>query len=160
MAGTGISLHDLGVEAPARLSPGSAPAALRLADLVVEAAWHGDYLLATKIATLVSECLPDELEDLLLGLETSPAWLTFSETCELAQRIDSFLATLERGGTGAALARSCRDNLATLLVLADWCEENKLPAAAGEARHLHGLVSYRDQGGGLVAETLTDPDVE
>ncbi len=66
------------------------------------------------------------------------------EACELADRIDGFLAVMERPGPGRALAVGCRDDLDGLLVLADWCEENGLPAAAREARHLAGLV----RGGG------------
>ncbi len=61
-----------------------------------------------------------------------------------AERIDYFLAALEREGTTRQLARDCRDDLDLLLVLADWCQDAGLPRAATEARHLHGLVrSYR-----------------
>jgi hypothetical protein len=62
------------------------------------------------------------------------------DACAVAERVDCFLATLETGAQSRQLASGCRDDLDGLLVLADWCEENGLPAAAAEARHLHGLV--------------------
>jgi hypothetical protein len=72
-----------------------------------------------------------------------PAWRAFREACELAWRIDCFLAALSRDKLIAALARDCCQDLSVLLILADWAEENGRPASAAEARHLHGLVRYR-----------------
>jgi hypothetical protein len=69
-------------------------------------------------------------------------WIPFMEACELAERIDSFLASLSTNNTAAAFARGCRDDLTTLLILADWCDEQNLPHAAAEARHLHNLTRY------------------
>ncbi len=67
-------------------------------------------------------------------------WSSFTWACELAERIDCLLLTLEQSRWGANLARGCRQDLDGLLVLADWCEDTDLPRAASEARHLHGLV--------------------
>ena len=69
-------------------------------------------------------------------------WIPFMEACELAERIDSFLASLSTNNTTAAFARGCRDDLTTLLILADWCDEHNLPHAASEARHLRNLTRY------------------
>jgi hypothetical protein len=66
--------------------------------------------------------------------------MLFREACELAERIDSFLAAVGRGAQGAGLAADCRECLDTLLVLADWCDDQGRPAAAAEARHLHALA--------------------
>ncbi len=68
-----------------------------------------------------------------------PEWGAFLYACETAERVDCFLACLERG-PGGPLARDCRRDLELLLVLADWCDENGRALAAAEARHLHGLV--------------------
>ncbi len=76
----------------------------------------------------------------LVGRE--PAWVPFGEACDLACRIDCFLATQEQGDEGGRLARASRENLDGLLIFADWCDENGRPAAAAEARHLHGLVRF------------------
>jgi hypothetical protein len=64
---------------------------------------------------------------------------SFLDACELAERIDCFLALLSTG-VAAALARSCREDLNVLAVLADWFAENNRPTAAEEARHLLSLV--------------------
>jgi hypothetical protein len=72
------------------------------------------------------------LDDLLL-------LKAFQATCELAERIDSFLA-LRFDGMGAALARACREDLEVLTVLADWHADEGRPRAAAEARHLLALV--------------------
>jgi hypothetical protein len=77
-----------------------------------------------------------------LRLAREPAWTPFAEACDLACRIDCFLATQERGGDGGRLGRASRGELDGLLILADWCEENGRSAAAAEARHLHGLVRF------------------
>jgi hypothetical protein len=60
------------------------------------------------------------------------------EVCDLAVRIDAMLFSLEKSARSLALA--CRDDLDSLPVLADWCDDNGLPASAAELRHLYGLV--------------------
>jgi hypothetical protein len=67
------------------------------------------------------------------------------EACELADRLDCFLAG-NFSGDGAALARSCRNDLEVLSVLADWLAENGRPQAATEARSLLDLVRGLDFG--------------
>jgi hypothetical protein len=108
----------------------------------LKAAWQGRYLRAYKITSpdWVSDSLA--LRDVLTAapLEACPHWGAFVGACELAERIDSFLAAVARGKVAAALATDCRQDLGMLLVLADWCAEHDLPAAAAEARHLYGLT--------------------
>ena len=66
-----------------------------------------------------------------VSLEECPAWAAFREACEVAERIDSFLAAAGRGAQGAGLAADCRECLDTLRVLADKLEhgETSLPLA-------------------------------
>jgi hypothetical protein len=71
---------------------------------------------------------------------SQPDWASFLDICELADRIDHFLYSMERHGPGPNLADECRRDLTALLVLADWCEEHDLLTSASEARYLHGLV--------------------
>ena len=80
--------------------------------------------------------------------EVRPEWVEFGEALILAERIDSFLSVLGRGGPGAALARDCRENLDLLLVLADWCQDGGQVRAAAESTHLHELACsvYRSLG--------------
>jgi hypothetical protein len=127
--------------------------ALDLAAQVEALAWHGVHLKGAFGEHPWGESLIfDELHELLdqLGYQGKEdateyllrcaVWKAFVEVREAAERIDYFLATLERGGAGAQLARDCRRDLDLLPVLSDWCVENDLPAAAAEARHLHGLA--------------------
>jgi hypothetical protein len=79
-------------------------------------------------------------------LEADPNWQEFHEVCELADRVDNFLAVLEQGDASGHLARDCRQNLELLLILSDWYEEQGRPAVAAEARHLLGLVGAALQG--------------
>jgi hypothetical protein len=65
-------------------------------------------------------------------------WKRLCDACDLAARIDALLFSLEK--PARALALACRDDLDSLPVLADWCEDNGLPASAADLRHLHGLV--------------------
>jgi hypothetical protein len=82
----------------------------------------------------------DYLEYLLSELEDDPAWQQLNVICELADRVDNFLAVLEVGGEGGQVARACRDDLELLPVLADWHEEHGRPTVAAETRHLLGIV--------------------
>jgi hypothetical protein len=108
------------------------------------AARQGDYRRASKLAELNQEYLPPVAAEFALDddlpLEECPAWAAFREGCELAERIDCFLAAVGRGAQGAGLAADCRACLETLLVLADWCDDQGRPTAAAEARHLHALA--------------------
>ena len=101
---------------------------------MLAAARAGDYRSALEMAGDVSTRvrLYDDLYD---ELTVAP----LVEACELAELIDTFLAVLERQ-VPTPLVAGCRDDLDTLPILADWCEENGLPMAGREARHLHGLV--------------------
>jgi hypothetical protein len=121
---------------------------------VLEAARRGEYLPDamtwgewwddTDADPLLHERAEEAYWHLLETLEQSlfAVWLPFIEACELAERIDSFLAALSTDNTTAAFARGCRDDLTTLLILADWCDEHNLPHAASEARHLRNLTRY------------------
>jgi hypothetical protein len=168
MRTAGLSLYDLVAEAHARCPTPEAirewyarhttdplPSAVDTAkgwggiQNALAAAARGDFLSASKAAKLFSDdwlWSPEEDVD----LDASAAWCrflaagrAFLETCELALRIDSFLATLLRERVVGALARDCCKDLSVLLVLADWAEENGRLTTAAEARHLHSLVRYR-----------------
>ena len=76
----------------------------------------------------------------LFVLAKYPPWNDFADGCDLADRIESFLAALNGDKTLRALTEACHRDLTTLLVLADWCDEHNLPMAAAEARHLHRLI--------------------
>jgi hypothetical protein len=65
-------------------------------------------------------------------------WRPLREACEVATRLDALLFSLEKPARSLALA--CRDDLDSLPILADWCDDNGLPASAAELRHLYGLV--------------------
>jgi hypothetical protein len=109
----------------------------------VAAAEQGDFRSARKLAELTTPYWHPRAEFVLeddADLGDCPAWAAFREACELAERIDSFLAAVGRGAQGAGLAVDCRECLDTLLVLADWCDDRGQPAAAAEARHLHALA--------------------
>jgi hypothetical protein len=73
-------------------------------------------------------------------MRSCPIWEELVGVCELADRVDNFLAILEQAGTAGQLARAVRNDLDLLLILADLCEETNQPVVAAEARHLHGLV--------------------
>ena len=66
--------------------------------------------------------------------------LTLWNSIEQVTRLDDFLFTLEGDRNSGPLARDCREDLALLNVLADWCEDHDWPIAAAEARHLWALV--------------------
>jgi hypothetical protein len=135
-------LHPAPPEVPGR----AAKAICWLADEWVRLAeagvYSGFHVCPLPNESVLLEWVPAEVfwEDLFgWRLDDCPNWEKLEEVCGLASDIDSFLATLERG-PGRELARGCRQDVDGLAVLADWCEENGLPAAAAEARHLHGLV--------------------
>ena len=73
--------------------------------------------------------------------EHDPASTRFWEANEQVSRLDDFLFTFEADPRCRHLARDCRDDLALLNILADWCEDNDRPVAAAEARHLWALVA-------------------
>ncbi len=157
------SLFDLVAEAHARCptrdalrdwddgDPFQVIVACQCLEDALAAAERGDFLSASKLAEeSLDQWLPVPEEE--VNLSPSGTWrkfLTarraFLEVCELALRIDSFLAAILREKVAGALARECYEDLALLLVLADWAEENGRPATAAEARHLHSLVRYRER---------------
>jgi hypothetical protein len=102
------------------------------------------------------EAEPDEedtpAERLVEVLENEPLWQELYQACELADRIDHFLAQLEKADAGGLLARACRQDLEALQILADWCEEQGRLAVAAEARHLLGLArsAAADRPGGAI----------
>jgi hypothetical protein len=121
-------------------------------DTIVCAAANGNFLQVARLARWWEQGLHDSLSIAFrmfldwitqagysIDLSDAPAWGCFADACNLAERIDSLLATLE-SGPGSGLARGCRDDLDGLAVLADWCDDQGLAASAREARHLHGLV--------------------
>jgi hypothetical protein len=171
MRTAGLSLYDLVAEAHARCpnlqaiqdwyakssvedvdKAGEVREGWECLEEALSAAAHGDFRTASRAAHFFSrywapiqqKYYPHQAYlDWSVCQKHFPAWDAFREVCELAWRIDCFLAALSRDKILAALARDCRHDLSLLLVLADWAEENGLPASAAEARHLHGLVRYR-----------------
>jgi hypothetical protein len=113
-------------------------------DLRARAAVAGQFLLLARRHS-DENSLPPRIREALSDVTGEPSWEAFLEACELAERIDAFLATLEQGGPGGQVARECRDDLDLLPVLADWCDDNGLPLSAAEARHLHRLIDARDR---------------
>jgi hypothetical protein len=81
----------------------------------------------------------DHYEIFISAIKAEPCWQGLSEVCELADRIDQFLAVYDGSGEGAGLARSCRDDVGLLGVLADWLTDHQYLSAAEEARHLGRL---------------------
>jgi hypothetical protein len=138
-----------------------------LLDDIEDAARHGRYLLAARLTSWWNYREEDfarflDQSGFLPHLEESPNWQAFAHACSLADRIDSLLATLERGAA-APVARGCRDDLDALPVLADWCDDHALPCAAREARHLHALARALRASLGRCPLTLAvevDPDFE
>jgi hypothetical protein len=110
-----------------------------LAEEVIQLCLEGSYRQARRLAD-PNRMEWDRPEDTVPQLADCPAWLGFQEVVTLAERIDSFLAVLEREGTTRQLARDSREDLDLLCVLSDWCQDNGMPQAAAEARHLHTLV--------------------
>jgi hypothetical protein len=108
-----------------------------------ETAGRGDYATACRRAEQRDSEWNVPLWDEDPSVSTCPAWQELRDACILAERIDSFLASLARDPVAGPLADDCRRDLALLPVLGDWCEEHGRPAAASEARHLHGLVRHR-----------------
>jgi hypothetical protein len=117
-----------GIMLPGRKTPS------QIADEVVRRARENQFLWASKTCEAYAEATGVPLG---WGL---PSWRDFHDAVVLAERIDSFLGTLEGGGPAAPLARDCRADLDLLLVLADWCQDAGQTRAAAEARHLHGLA--------------------
>ena len=70
------------------------------------------------------------------------AWEPFIVACDVADRIESLLGSLGTNNECIGFARTCHNDLTALLILADWCDEHNLPAAAVEARHLHNLTQH------------------
>jgi hypothetical protein len=95
---------------------------------------------ANKLVRLERTSLPEELFYEIDDLISCPIWEELAGVCELADRLDHFLAILEQVGTAGQLARDARNDLDLLLILADLCEENDQSAVAAEARFLHRLV--------------------
>jgi hypothetical protein len=159
MAEEAVGLADLVAEARARLGDGEAvgywhelegtseegpgvlgPAVEIVAEAICEQADRGNHLKAGRPGHPWDAWIEAPEHALLWELSPDcPDWGEFLYACETAERIDCFLACLERG-PGAPLARDCRRDLELLLVLADWYDENGRPLAAAEARHLYGLV--------------------
>jgi hypothetical protein len=61
---------------------------------------------------------------------------------EHIRRADTFLQGLSTTGDGAAVAAECRADVNAFRVLADWCEDHEMRAAAAEARHLYAVLHY------------------
>jgi hypothetical protein len=117
--------------------------ARKLAREIVACCRLGLFGAANKLARLEPASMPqnifpqiEEIDD----LRRCPIWEELAGVCELADRLDGFLAILEQVGTAGQLARDVRNDLDLLLILADLCEENNQPVVAAEARHLHWLV--------------------
>src|SRR6516225_5855612 len=86
--------------------------ALTVAEGAAGAARQGDYRRARKLAELNAVYLPEWAADALdseVSLEGCAAWAAFRAACELAERIDCFLAAVGRGPQGAGLAADCRE---------------------------------------------------
>lgn len=133
-----------------------------LAEEVCRLCLGGQFRWAWKVSSLSDTHVPEEWRPYLGHLFANPQWVAFHEAVTLAERIDSFLATLERGAL-APLARDCRDDLALLLVLGDCCQDSGLPHAAAEARQLHALVvsDLRGSAGDVsVADSAPDEDTD
>jgi hypothetical protein len=116
-------------------------AAEEVADEVCKLVLGGQFRWACNVAFPYDLYVSMATWDDLGLLDECPAWRTFHEAVELAERIDTYLAVMETDGRTAALAQDCRRELDLLCVLADLCEDAELPRAADEARHLHGLAS-------------------
>jgi hypothetical protein len=108
-----------------------------VADEVVRLVGADQYRMACKFSRLYEElgAGSGEFEEVI-----NVPWAAFQEAVRLTERIDSFLAVMERGDPGAPLARDCRRELDLLCVLADWCQDAGRVQVAEEARHLHGLA--------------------
>jgi len=92
---------------------------------------------------VIRSLLEEEIALKLDGTPTPALSLMTAElyrAIELVSRADCFLKTLDREKTALGLAQACRNDIRTLLVLADWCDDNGKPQSATEARHLHSLL--------------------
>jgi hypothetical protein len=141
--------EDIEALAPEDILPQDVAEAL--ANATVARAWHGSFFRAGTTGYpwpqwLCPRALGDSWEESSSELDDYPPWQMFADACAVAERIDDFLAVFERDRASTPLARACRHDLDTLPILADWCEENGLPLAAREARHLHDQVRYLRQG--------------
>jgi hypothetical protein len=121
-------------------------AAAEVGEEAVRMARAGLFSYTSNISFPYDLYVPEDLWGGLHELDESPAWIAFHEACLVAERIDFFLASLEREGVTAQVARDCRADLDLLLVLADCCTDSGLPRSAAEARHLHRLACALDQG--------------
>jgi hypothetical protein len=113
-----------------------------IADKVICLCWEGKFRSAVDYAA-GEHFEPVRVNELAWNAQylfEVPSWLALPEAVRLAERIDSFLAVLERGDPGALLARDCRQELDLLCVLADWCQDAGQLQVAEEARHLHALA--------------------
>jgi hypothetical protein len=113
---------------------------LAVTDKVCLLCLGGQFAWARNVAYPHDLYIPEEVWRTLAGTEECPIWAGIYEVVDLAERIDSFLATLESDRLTAPLARDCRADLDLLLVLGDWCMDRDRPLAAAEARHLHALA--------------------
>jgi hypothetical protein len=121
-------------------------AAAEIAEEACRLCLGGQFRHACDIAYPYDLYVAEKLWSSLQWLDECPHWAEFSEAVQLAERIDSFLAVLEGDRLGRGLAQDCRADLDLLGVLADWCQDNALPQAAAEARHLHELAGSLPRG--------------
>lgn len=99
---------------------------------------RGDYLALAWIAIG-----PFPYQDEIEVAVVMECWRPFREACDLARNIDAFLGCLALRGSDVGLERACRDDLANLAALGDWCEARQFLHAAAEARRL--LYSVRQR---------------
>jgi hypothetical protein len=111
-------------------------------DRVLEFAWRGEFAGARRAADGEAYAGDETWVAAVSTVVDCSWWQDIRRACELADRIDQFLASLAGNRLVAALAGDCRRDLSLLPVLADWCEENGRPTVAAEARHLHRLVRH------------------
>lgn len=123
-------------------------AAAAIAGEVCRLCLGGQFKWAVNVAYPYDLFIPEELWEAVSALDGCPAWQEFCDAVALAERLDSFLTVLERDPHTHPLARDCRHDLELLCVLADWCDDHGRPAAAAEARHLHGLAESGVREGG------------
>jgi hypothetical protein len=108
------------------------------------------------MAVAMAECnhiyFPDHMRGDLEYLQQFACVGVLVNAVYLADLIDNFAAVLETDPRTAAVARGCRDDLDTLLILADLCEDVGRPLAAAEARYLHRLAAAEMEEGGTCAD--------
>jgi hypothetical protein len=99
----------------------------------------------TRLSVLMEEFLARQMfafesDRLIHRLQEDSDWQEFHSVCELADRVDHFLAAVECARMARELGRACRADLNLLPILADWFEDQGRPAVAQEARYLLALV--------------------